>query len=255
MVGILRSADGTTYTYINVPGRTDTVLTGINDNGEILGYSMQPAPVSYFLLGADLSTYNFLDFRATGLNDLGQTAGFAENQWNQIMVRNADGSTYLLPAPEVASLSISVDINNSGQILGNFSDAFGFHHAFLMSADGSTVIQVDFPGIPNQEYFGTFAAGINDSGEIVGTYIDPRDLQTHGFLRSPDGTYTHLDFPELGQLLGLNDINNNGQILGHAAAGVFIATPVADTAPEPSTSILFGTGLLGLTFWMRRRRA
>ena len=54
-------------------------------------------------------------------------------------------------------------INNSGQIVGYFQDAGGYH-GFVDT--GGRFTTIDVPGA----YF-TLAYGINDSGQIVGSFV------------------------------------------------------------------------------------
>src|ERR1041385_1959145 len=74
-------------------------------------------------------------------------------------------------------------INNSGQLVGNFSDAAG-SHAFLRIGAAYTTFAV--PGASQ-----TFAAGINNVGQITGQYTDATGA--HGYIRSTDGMFTSFD--------------------------------------------------------------
>jgi uncharacterized membrane protein len=98
------------------------------------------------------------------------------------------GSSYVSTSP--------TGINASGQIVGGYRDAAGWH-GFLLDQGSYTTL--DVPGAIR-----TFATGINASGQIVGSYDDAAG--THGFLLD-QGSYTTLDFVPSG-------INNLGQIVG-----------------------------------------
>lgn len=77
-----------------------------------------------------------------------------------------------------ATRTIAIDINDSGQIVGVFEDAFGLH-GFLK--DGDTFEQIDFPGAE-----ATFVKGINNLGHMVGSYESETGtdvLTEHGFLK------------------------------------------------------------------------
>src|SRR5580692_8075405 len=78
-------------------------------------------------------------------------------------------------------------INDSGQIVGIYTDSSSTAHGFLYSNETFTTLD-DPLGIN-----GTTPIGINAAGEIVGSYLDASDV-THGFLYS-NGTYTPLDYP------------------------------------------------------------
>jgi probable HAF family extracellular repeat protein len=95
-------------------------------------------------------------------------------------------------------------VNNNGQIVGDYQDARGNYHGFLLS--GGTFTSLDYPRATS-----TQARGINLAGQIVGQYTDARGT-THGFLLS-NGTYTTIDYPNAlsTQVFGIND---NGEITG-----------------------------------------
>jgi len=69
-------------------------------------------------------------------------------------------------------------INPEGQIVGNYTDAAGTVHGFLLSR-GTTFITIDVPGATSTE-----ASGINPRGWIVGNYTDAAG-SLHGFVAFP----------------------------------------------------------------------
>lgn len=69
------------------------------------------------------------------------------------------------------------------------------------------MISLAFPGA-----LSTLPSGINDSGLVVGTYLDAAKVQ-HGFLYSPDGTFTSFNVPGSTSTT-LSGINNLGQMIG-----------------------------------------
>src|SRR5689334_12671303 len=86
------------------------------------------------------------------------------------------------------SMTSARDINNAGQIVGQYIDSANHLHGFLLS--GGTYTIVDDPrATPGAS---TSAYGINGSGQIVGKYTDAMN-HTHGFLLS-GGAYTTLDY-------------------------------------------------------------
>ena len=104
-------------------------------------------------------------------------------------------------------------INASGQIVGFYQNAGGFH-GFLYS--GGTYTTLDDPSATN----GTLAQGINDAGQIVGHYQGASG--PHGFLLTitlnpapPAGTTAHMILrgsnatPALAGQYEIYDIGNN----------------------------------------------
>jgi probable HAF family extracellular repeat protein len=155
------------------------------------------------------------------------------------------GTCTTLNVPGASGFASANGINGSGQIVGQYQDASGGLHGYLLS--GGTYTSLDPPG----SNF-ALALGINDAGQIVGEFSDTQT--THGFLLS-GGVYTTLDVPGAGatELLGINDA---GQIVGaftdaNGRQHGFLATPV----PEPAAFTLFSLGLIGFLGCHRGCRA
>ncbi|WP_043341888.1 hypothetical protein [Belnapia moabensis] len=107
--------------------------------------------------------------------------------------------------PGIDGVPLLQDINNRGDIVGEF-DAL---HGFLLRNGEVTVL--DVPGAIR-----TVAQGINDRGDIVGTYLDPEFI-LHGFLYR-HGDYTLLDIPG-ADYTDVTGINNRGQVVAFVSAG------------------------------------
>ena len=76
--------------------------------------------------------------------------------------------------------------------------------------DGFTFTSIDFPGAAF-----TFGRAINPAGEIVGWYCQKADCAIiHGFLRSPEGSFTQIDVPVAGAVTFALGINPAGAIVG-----------------------------------------
>src|SRR2546430_14067103 len=105
------------------------------------------------------------------------------------------------------------DINNAGQIVGEYIDSSNHLHGFLLSGGTYTILDdpLAAPGA------GTSAYGINASGQIVGKYTDASN-HVHGYLLSA-GTYTTLDYSMTSTTTVAWDINTFGQIVGNYVSG------------------------------------
>jgi hypothetical protein len=166
------------------------------------------------------------------------------------------GASTLASVPPLLFTTIDVDgaegtvvagVNDSGDMVGSFSDAAGLH-GFLRAADGHVTV-IDGEGasftIPEDinnagqvvgsvfdatGYHGflrdasgdviaikvpgaafTIAAGINDLGAIVGLYQDASGF--HGFLRDAAGNFSELPKPG-ATFLAATDVDNTGAIVG-----------------------------------------
>ena len=141
-----------------------------------------------------------------------------ETSFNQDL--NGDGITgpliytYITLDYPLASNTGAYRTNDTGQIIGKYSDSSG-DHGFLYSA--GTFSTLDDPLAINGDVTpnGTAALGINNTSQIVGRYIDASGY--HGFLYSV-GTYTTLNdpfaitvSPDGTSAFGIND---SGQIVG-----------------------------------------
>jgi VCBS repeat-containing protein len=123
-------------------------------------------------------------------------------------LRNADGSFVLFDVPGSIATE-AMDINNNGQIAGDYSDIAGSSHigGFLRNTDGSIATfsaPDDNQTVPNT---------INDSGQIAGYYADA-SFHAHGFVRDSGGGVSTFDIPESSGGLYVGTINNAGLISG-----------------------------------------
>jgi hypothetical protein len=96
------------------------------------------------------------------------------------------------------------DVNNVGQIVGNFVDRSGSDHGFIYTR--GTFTTIDAPGA-----FATFVQGINDAGDIVGRFDDKTGV--HGFVRV--GTMFRTIALPGAQFVLPTGINNTGRIVGY----------------------------------------
>src|SRR5690242_9312260 len=108
----------------------------------------------------------------------------------------------VLSAAGISLLSAN-DINDCGQIVGQFADAQGVSHGYVYK-DGS-LCQLDYPGATS-----TNALGINNLGQIVGMFTTAS--ATTGFFYDR-GTFGPLQFPTAGNFTVANGINDRAEIV------------------------------------------
>jgi hypothetical protein len=127
-------------------------------------------------------------------------------------------------------------INASGQIVGNYDDAGGTRHGYLLNAGSYTTL--DVPGSTS-----TFASGIDTSGQVVGSYVAAG--VRHGYLLNA-GSYTTTDVPS-STFTAARGINDAGQIVGNYfdASGVthgYLLSGSIFTTIDPPGSTATGAG-------------
>jgi hypothetical protein len=155
---VLSNAASYTFVTFDYPGATATVLSGINNAGQIVG------------------------------------SFFTATTYLQGFIRNADGSLVPIALPFPFTDSPASGINSSGQVVGAsfYSGTFAVQ-GYLRSTVG-TYSTIDDPVNPNNN--GAF--GINDGGMIVGSYADTSNPAFgHGFLRDTGGNFTTIDDPNM----------------------------------------------------------
>ena len=169
---------GGSYTQID-PGARGSLIEGINDSGQLIGYFAQPdGRLSSFLDTAGAFTIiqfpGALKTRAEGINDNGQMVGTYDDVGYGSGFIYTNGSFTSIGKPGPGYFDVA-DINDHGDIVGSFIDAYAapgcifksgsssFWHGFLYS--GGSFTQVDYPGA-----CGTSILGINDSGQFVGWF-------------------------------------------------------------------------------------
>lgn len=109
----------------------------------------------------------------------------------------------------------SVLINNFGAITGYYLDNENVYHGFLRSSEGKFTT-FDSTGADTNpgDFNGTLPNAINDAGAITGVYYGLNNVG-HGFLRSPDGTFTTFDAPDSVGYTNPVAINLESDIVGY----------------------------------------
>jgi probable HAF family extracellular repeat protein len=199
---------------VNRPGDIEGIATDINNAGSIVirGRSNQPS----FLLLPD-GTRTVLPFFPSALNEAGEIAGvqdFFPVVWKQGVV------TRLGTLPGYGA-GETTDINEKGQVVGLLGTYNISSRAFLWQKGQMTDLGT-FGGPSSR------ATAINNRGEIVGDAETPEEHQSgigqRSYVRHPfvyrDGKLWNLN--ELipadsgWTLIEVLDINDAGQIVGHA---------------------------------------
>ena len=229
MNGFLLSSG--TYTTIDYPGSTTTILSGINDKGQIVGYTLNPN--LGFLYVLQDQTFTTLIYPKANyvfpyaINNAGRIAGAVFYDLGNYHGFELVGSTYRQISLPRTVLSLVTGITASG---GLYGQAVGKNRTLNFSfAQGKYSLRV----IPNAP--GAVVNGVNPAGTtLVGTY-NPSSGVTAGFTYQ-NNTLTTLQFPgsNFTEAFGINAAGEVVGAFGDAQGNGhgFTWTPPADAAKK-----------------------
>jgi probable HAF family extracellular repeat protein len=180
----LRAAFPTNPPGMDITGDFRAITTGINNQGEAIGiYRAVPGDsdnsprfglVDYNGAVTLLQVPGTTNTDAFGINDAGKIVGGSDV--GAFIYEN--GAYTILNDPEAATgTTVAKDVNDQGDIIGDYKNAAGISHGFVYR-DG-TYTTLDAPGA-----ISTTLSDINSTGEIVGNYT-ATDGTHHAFLAMP----------------------------------------------------------------------
>ena len=251
-----------------VTGVTDTYISGMNKNGQMLvelyddtgkrkaylcDVNAGPPPLCNEIRPPDALPGD--NINVYGLNDDGDVLGRYKN--NVYFLKTGSGYTRLDGYPG----AVYTGINNSRWLTGSYADSSDYYHGLLYDYDGDEYHPVDHDladktGCGSAVPCGTYLTGINNNDQAVGYYINA-DGVAHGFLYSA-GSFTPIEHPETTPInpisVRTSGINDSGYVAGwfHGsdgyaegfvkAGGRFIEIAHPDAADDRE-----GTFVLGIT--------
>ena len=232
------------YQILRIPvaqGANSAAL-GINNKGEVVGYSFQGEDYQAFLYSSseqsltDVGSFGGKINAACAINDAGQVTGYSQDGHGNLLafVHSRKQPIASLGTLEGASTSEAFGINNIGAVVGDSQSSTQNHRPVLFS-NGS--IQDLGLGRSNEPDALESAYAINDAGQIVGRHSTGNNT-FHAFEFVNGNT---IDFGTLGGANGeALAINNNGVVVGdsdtadgHAHAFVFDHSQLKDLGTLP----------------------
>lgn len=187
---------------------------GINDHGQVVGYSRTQSERKHAFLYSDGTMQDLGTLEgesssyARGINNKGEVVGYSETRVGD------DGRAFFYSNGIMKDLSVLVGrnsyaygINNHGQVVGDFSTQSGDNRTFLYSSSNGFVKDLGTLG-------GRWSTvhGINDNGQVVGDFSTPSGDE-RAFLYSPDGSVK--DLGTLGGISTARGINNKAEVVGY----------------------------------------
>lgn len=235
-------------------GALSTILSGINDGGQLTGSYTTSLNNTY----ATNISHGFVDTGGSlspvvppgavytvprGINNQGQVSGFFSSTLTSTGPGTPSGfvdtaGNFVTVDPSGTSGVLLFGINNSSEAVGvyltpNPSVSIPF------TDTAGTITNFLVPGL-----IANTLSGINDNGQIVGTaFTNPSELG-YGFVEA-GGSFVKILVPNALET-SATGINDEGQVVGYYYDGHyhgFVATPVATAVPEPASVTLLGFGL------------
>jgi probable HAF family extracellular repeat protein len=151
-----------------------------------------------------------LTSEAWGVNKSGQVVGWyqdAQGAYHGFISEGTNALTFDYPG---ATATAMYDINDSGDIAGDFSQG-GNYQGFLYNKTKNTFTPINYPSAME-----TSAYGVNASDVVVGTYLDSAWV-SHGFLWN-NGVFSEIDYPGATNTIAVG-INDSGLIAGYSDEG------------------------------------
>ena len=217
-------------TRIPTPQGANSAALGINNRGEIVGYSFQAEDYQAFLYSSsdqsltDVGSLGGKINAACGINDAGQVTGYSQDGNGNLLafVFSRKQPIASLGTLDGASTSEAFGINKSGVVVGDSQSGDQNHRPVLFSS--GSVQDLGLGGSNQPDALET-AYAINDAGQIAGRHSAGNNA-FHAFV-SVNGNTT-----DLSTLGGANGealaINKNGLVVGDS-----------DTVDGPAHAFVF----------------
>ena len=212
------------FITVDAPGALMTFPTSINSAGVITGNALFGSnnpfvSISRGFVRASDGTFTTFDAPNVGsggtlpasINSAGEITGYFydTNNMTHGFLRNPDGVITVLDGPGALE-TYAAGINETGSIIGGLQvNPDGSGPAFLRSPDGEYTLF----DVPADVGIHTIPTGINAAGMVTGIFVD-RNLNYGGFVRAADGTFSHFQAPNGGQIAAGLSIDSRGDVTG-----------------------------------------
>jgi hypothetical protein len=169
-----------------------TQFLGINDSGYVVGVYVNASGIEV-PFEADIASESFVDLTppgnignaaATGISGKGDISGWETTSSGAAGFLLKAGTYYTFQYPG-AQQTYALGLNWSDEMVGDYIDASGMTHGFLLIGPTKGGSAEDWQSIdaPNAAQ-GTWITGINNHHDICGYYVDSSGNR-HGFVAVP----------------------------------------------------------------------
>ena len=186
-VGFVRDRQGNITSFESIPH--GSVPTSINERGDVAGITSPFFPSQEGFLRDRSGLMTVFDAGGNGpgpkahplgINNRGDVAGYYYDSQSRTIrgfQRDRSGNITTFDASANASATIPSALNDSGKIVGDFTDATGTPHNFLLDSHG-TITVFDVPNA-----FTAHADSINNRGDVAGYGYFLATNRNRGFVR------------------------------------------------------------------------
>lgn len=198
-----------TFTTIDVPvpNAIQTIATGIDNAGHIVGFYTADGTHGFVLSDGNFSDINFPGSISTNASGISQSGKDIVGTYSNVCCTShafvlSAGTFSAIDPPGAIFGSRAFGINSQGVVIGDYIDAFR-RYGFIFRKGVFTTL--NFPGSSQ-----TYTFGINNAGKIVGAY--EAEAKLHGYLFEND-IFSAIDLPGATATVPMG-INAAGQIVG-----------------------------------------
>ena len=195
------------YTTIDYPGALSTYVQGMNDNGQIVGYTVPDG----FLYDVQSQTFTKINYPGAGdtypisINNAGAIVGYFGDRPGQYNGFELVGTTFSKIVPPGHSVASVYGISASGELAGDTYFNRGAGAIFLFNQ--GTYQRIVIPNAPS-----AVVDGINPQGSALVGYYAPSSTSRAGLLYQ-NKTLTTLQFPG-STYSTATGINKAGEVVG-----------------------------------------
>jgi hypothetical protein len=197
-------------TFVDVPGATVTMLTGINDAEDIVGLYWDQSLVFHGFVRRHerFSTLNgpaAIWTVPSAINDFGQIAGYFSDGTKVHAFLLTGGSYQTIDFPGAIG-TYGLNLNRLGDVVGEYVDVSGSSHGFLFR--NGTFTTVNAPaGVQS------LVSGINDYGDLSIESFDATGALVGSYLRTAAG-FSLIRFPGDTHDTAVAAVDNRGRTTG-----------------------------------------